>query len=204
MTDEGRAYWDGLAARYDRTMLLLGGPMPRMVELVADAVRGRECVLEIAAGTGLVTVGIAPVAGHVVATDYAPAMVERLAARTRELANVSTRVLDVYDCAEPDASYDAVVAANVLHLLPDLDAGLDVMLRVLRPGGRLVVPTYLHDATIVSRSLSAVMSAAGFPGRRRFTLERLVGVVEGRGMRNVRTEAIGGLLPIGFVAAEKP
>lgn len=202
MKSDGRAFWDATAPRYDASMWLLGGPMPRMVANVAESVRGSARVLELAAGTGLVSVAVAPVVGDLVATDYAPAMVERLATRLAGLPNVTTRVLDVYAMAEPPASFDAVVAANVLHLLPDLERALDAMIGVLRPGGRLVVPTYLHDATVASRAVSRVLALAGFPGRRRFTLDGLVGVLRDRGLRVGRTASIAGVLPIGFVEAE--
>lgn len=183
-------------------MLVLGRPIPEMVQRVAEAVHGRDRVLEVAAGTGLVTAGIAPVVGALVATDYAPAMVEQLGARTRSLRNVSARVLDLYELDTTDGAYDAVVAANVLHLVPDLDRALDALVRVLRPGGRLVVPTYLHDATALSRAVSAAMGLAGFPGHRRFTLDGLTAAVSGRGLQIVASAQIEGLLPIGFVAAD--
>ena len=202
MTTDGLTFWNRTAARYDLSMWLLGGPMPQMTARVAEVVRGSARVLELAAGTGLVTVAIAPVVGEVVATDYAPAMVERLALRVGAMPNVTTRVLDVYAMTEPPGSFDAVVAANVLHLLPDLDGALDAMLRVVRPGGRLVVPTYLHDATARSRTTSRLLGWAGFPGQRRFTLDSLRAAVEGRGARIVVAEQLDGLLPIGFVAAE--
>ena len=203
MTD-GVGFWNRTAARYDASMWLLGGPMPAMIARVAEVVRGSARVLELAAGTGLVTVAIAPVVGEVVATDYAPAMVERLARRVAALPNVTTRVADVYALAEPPGSFDAVVAANVLHLVPDLDGALDAMLRVVRPGGRLVVPTYLHDATARSWAVSQALGWVGFPGQRRFTLDGLRSAVEARGARVLAAESLDGLLPIGFVAAEVP
>ncbi len=142
--DAGRRFWEKNAARYDRSMGLLGGPLPRMVELVASAVSGATRVLELASGTGLVSEAIAPVVGELLATDYASAMVEKTRARVGHLPNVRCDVRDVYALGEPEGSFDAVVAANVLHLLPDLPGGLAAMRRVLRPGGRLVVPTYCH------------------------------------------------------------
>lgn len=203
MTD-GVGFWNRTAARYDASMWLFGGPMPAMTARVAEVVRGSARVLELAAGTGLVTVAMAPVVGEIVATDYAPAMVERLAKRVAGLPNVTTRVADVYALAEPPGAFDAVVAANVLHLLPDLDGALDAMLRVVRPGGRLVVPTYLHDATARSRAVSQALGWVGFPGQRRFTLDGLRSAVEARGARVLAAESLDGLLPIGFVAAEVP
>jgi ubiquinone/menaquinone biosynthesis C-methylase UbiE len=201
-TDDGRAFWERTAARYDRSMLLLGGPLQPMVRLVAEEVSGLDRVLEVAAGTGLVTRALAPVVGSLVATDYARAMVDRLAERVRQdgLENVTVRRLDLLEL-DGDDRYDAVVAANVLHLLPDLDAALAAMVGALAPGGRLVVPTYCHDETAVSRLTSRALGLVGFPGQRRLTLERLAGLLEGRGMEVRRAALLPGLLPIGFVSA---
>lgn len=51
--DNAREYWNRFAKNYDRSMRLLGGPIPRMVGLVAEGVCGVPRVLEVAAGTGL-------------------------------------------------------------------------------------------------------------------------------------------------------
>ncbi len=69
MSDGDRSYWDKHAKNYDRSMSLLGRPIPRMIELAAEATRGLERVLEVAAGTGLVTPALAGGAREVVATD---------------------------------------------------------------------------------------------------------------------------------------
>lgn len=156
--DSGRRFWERNAARYDRSMGLLGGPLPRTVSLVASAVSGAARVLEVASGTGLVSEAVAPVVGELLATDYAEAMVERTRARVGNRANVRCEVRDLYDLGEPEGSFDAVVAANVLHLLPDLPGGLAAMRRVLRPGGRLVVPTYCHAQDTRARLVSGVLA----------------------------------------------
>lgn len=74
---DDRRYWDEHAKNYDRSMALLGGPLPRMTELAGSAVRGASRVLEVAAGTGLVTSALAAGAGDVVATDRAGPEVAR-------------------------------------------------------------------------------------------------------------------------------
>lgn len=196
--DRDRAYWDRQAARYDLSMKLLGRPMPRMVQLVEDAARGAAHVLEVAAGTGLVTMAIARSAQHVIATDYADAMVQMLRQRVREagLSNVTCEPADLYALRYAPASFDAVVAANVLHLVPDLDAALAALKRVLKSGGRLIVPTFAHDETVTSRVVSRLMALTGFPGQRRFTSDSLGGALERAGLRVAKTEIIGGLIPI--------
>src|SRR5690606_25821625 len=111
--DAGRRFWESNAARYNRSMWLLGGPLPRTVQLVAAAVSGAARVLEVASGTGLVSEAVAPVVGELLATDYAAAMVEKTRARVGHLPNVRCEVRDLYTLGEPDGSFDAVVAANV-------------------------------------------------------------------------------------------
>ncbi|MFT3912876.1 MAG: class I SAM-dependent methyltransferase [Anaeromyxobacteraceae bacterium] len=204
--DPGRGYWERNATRYDRSMVLLGGPMPRTLELVAEAVRGAGEVLEVAAGTGLVTEVIARCTAHVTATDYAPAMVEQLRRRVEagRLTNVSCRVADLYALDLTPGSVDAVVAANVLHLVPDLDGALAALARVLRPGGLLVAPTYAHDETLGARVVSRVLGAlAGFPGQRRFTRATLAAALERAGFSVERLEVVPGLIPIVFAAGRK-
>ena len=78
------------------------------------------------------------------------------------------------------------------------------MVAALRPGGRLVVPTYCHDATAVSRCVSGGMSLVGFPGQRRLTLDGLAGLVTDAGLVLRQAELVPGLLPIGFVVVERP
>jgi phosphatidylethanolamine/phosphatidyl-N-methylethanolamine N-methyltransferase len=199
--DRGRPFWEKNANRYDRSMVLLGGPLPRTVELVAQSVRGAGRVLEVASGTGLVSKGIAPVVGELLATDYAAAMVERTRARVGHLPNVRCEVRDVYALGEADGSFDAVVAVNVLHLLPDLAGGLTAMRKVLRPGGRLVVPTYCHAQDTWARVVSSALALVSFPGQRRFDLDGLAAAVEAAGFCIEQKVLVAGLLPIGFVSA---
>lgn len=200
MSENERRYWERYATSYDRSMIVLGKPIGPMLERVASAVHGRARVLELAAGTGLVTGAIARGAGAVVATDYAQAMVDALAARVRgsQLENVRCERADVYALPYAAGSFDAVVAANLLHLLPDLPSALDAMKRVVRPGGLWVLPTFCHDETAVSWAISRVLALTGFPGQRRFTLASLRGTLEGAGLRVSRLELIAGPIPIGY------
>ncbi len=170
---EGRSFWEKHASRYDRSLRLFGGLLPRAIELSVAAAEGRRRVLEIACGTGLFSEALAPVVGSLLATDYAEAMVAAARARAGHHPNASFAQRDLYALGEPTGSFDAVVAANVLHLLPDLEEGLRVIGDALGPGGLLVVPTYCHAQDWRSRTMSAVLAAVSLPGRRRFTLESL-------------------------------
>ena len=198
-----RDYWERHASHYDTSLRILGRPIPRMLELTREAVRGRERVLEVAAGTGLVTVAVAELAGELIATDYASAMVEMLARRIRELGltNVRCEQADIYALRFEAESFDAVVAANVLHLVPDLDGALAALHRVLKRGGKLVAPTFCHDETWLSAILSRAASLTGFPSHRRFNARSLRSAIERFGGCIDRAEMLPGLVPIGYVEA---
>lgn len=131
-----RNYWDKHAKNYDRSMALFGGPIPRMVELVGEAVRGATRVLEVAAGTGLVTPALAAGAEEVIATDYSASMVAALEHRVRDagLGHVRCEQADLYALRFEPETFDAVVAANVLHLVPDLP-GSGCLAARAAPGG---------------------------------------------------------------------
>ncbi|MBK9035276.1 MAG: methyltransferase domain-containing protein [Myxococcales bacterium] len=201
--DPGHAYWQRHARRYDRSTRLLDGPLACARVLAATAVRGRAQVLELAAGTGAFTTAIAPEVGALIATDYADAMVDQLAATVRAagLANVTCARADLYDLPYADASFDAVVAANVLHLVPDLPRALASLRRVLHPDGVLVAPTYLHRATWRAALLSRVFALTGFPGRRRFDADSLRAALAAGGFEVTRLEIVPGPFPIGHVEA---
>lgn len=199
----GRSYWERHARRYDRSTRFLSRPVPRMLALAVEAATGKRRVLEVAAGTGLVTTAIAPVAGELIATDYAEAMVRQLEARVRDagLLNVRCEQADVYDLRFERGSFDAVFAANVLHLVPDLEGALASLRRVLEPGGVLVAPTYLHNETLAASVLSRVFALTGFPGQRRFTATSLSAAIEAAGFGVTRVEVIPGPFPIGYIEA---
>lgn len=202
--ERDRRYWERHAARYDKSLGPLGRPVPRMLELVERAVRGRDRVLELAAGTGLVTPTLAKAAAQVVATDYAEAMVKALSARVRSAGadNVECRQADIYALPFEPGSFDAVVAANVLHLVPDLDGALAAIRRVLAPGGVIVVPTFCHDETVLSWCTSRVLALTGFPGHRRFTSASLRAALEATGVQVAYEECLPGLIPVGYIDGE--
>lgn len=198
-SETGRGYWERHAKRYDRSTRFLS----RMLELAVEAARGKARVLEVAAGTGLITTAIAPVVGELIATDYAAAMVEQLEVRVRDdgLANVRCEQADIYNLQFDSGSFDAVFAANVLHLVPDLEGALASLRRVVKPGGLLVAPTYLHRETLRASILSRAFALTGFPGRRRFTAESLRRALEDAGLGIRREDVIPGPFPVGFLEA---
>jgi SAM-dependent methyltransferase len=113
----------------------------RIVELGHP--RPEDRVLDVGAGTGLLTLAVAPRVAHVWAIDISPAMCDylRVKAASAELTNVEAVVASATSLPLIDGSVDLVVSNYCLHHLTDREkrAALAEMLRVLTPGGRLVI-----------------------------------------------------------------
>lgn len=111
-------------------------------QAAVDAVaEGATTVLDVGVGTGL-ELPMFPPGRHVVGIDLAEAMLRRAGERTRRdgLAGVDGLcVMDATRMAFADGAFDAAVVPYVLTVVPDPHAMMDEILRVVRPGGQIVL-----------------------------------------------------------------
>lgn len=109
--------------------------------LALAAVRPGKHVLDIAAGTGAVTLPLLDAGARVTAVDLSAPMVARLAARIGA-RDGEALVMDGQALTFPDDRFDVALSIFGIMLFPDFRAGLREMARVLRPGGRCVVGSW--------------------------------------------------------------
>jgi ubiquinone/menaquinone biosynthesis C-methylase UbiE len=140
--------------------------------------RPGERVLELACGAGGVGLAAAELVGpdgEVVLSDVAVEMTAIASARvaTRGLDQVTTRVLDMEQLAEPECSYDVVLCRDSLMFVPDPGRAVREIYRVLRPGGRFAVTVWGSRARnpwlgvvfdVVAAQMDAPMPPPGVPG----------------------------------------
>jgi demethylmenaquinone methyltransferase/2-methoxy-6-polyprenyl-1,4-benzoquinol methylase len=128
----------------------------RTVRMAALAPDSR--VLDLAAGTGDLTLALARrgAPAEVVSTDFVPEMLE-IAERKADAYEGPTRIrfeaADAQDLRYEDDSFDAVTIAFGMRNLPDRDANMREVHRVLKPGGRYVVLEFSHPKSALVRAL---------------------------------------------------
>jgi ubiquinone/menaquinone biosynthesis C-methylase UbiE len=146
MTTQGheptRAAWDRIAPGYDEfvtaTHLDLGHEGLRRAEL-----RPGMRFLDVAAGSGALSIPAARLGARVLATDQSPVMLDRLSARARrEGLEVETRVMDGHALELEDDSFDMAGSQFGVMLFPDMPKGIEEMARVVRPGGRVLMSVF--------------------------------------------------------------
>lgn len=149
------AAWEELAespvfARLARQVLELASP------------REDEVVVDLGAGTGLLSLPVARRAAAVYAVDYSEPMLERLLERARAngLENVQTVVADMREVPLEDECASVVVSSYAFHHLRDdgKELALAEARRILRPGGRLVVCDMMFSLSLSRRDRQIVVS----------------------------------------------
>ena len=134
--------WEAIAEGYDEfvtpTHMELGG-----TALARAGVTAGLRFLDVAAGSGALSLPAARLGARVLATDITPAMIERLAERAgREGLDVETRVMDGHALELDDDSFDVAGSQYGVMLFPDLPRAVREMKRVTRPGGRVFLVVY--------------------------------------------------------------
>jgi demethylmenaquinone methyltransferase / 2-methoxy-6-polyprenyl-1,4-benzoquinol methylase len=140
-----RAMFDRIAGFYDvMNSVMTAGLHHRWRERAADLARvgpgGRA--LDVATGTGDLALAlsrrVAP-AGEVVGSDFSEGMLDRARAKAAGRAGVRWEWGNALELPYPDRSFDAATVGFGARNFSDLERGLGEMVRVVRPGGRVVV-----------------------------------------------------------------
>ena len=138
-------FFSSSAGQWDRLRDELFGERFHLAALPAFA-DAEWTVADLGCGTGQLAAALAPFVGRVVAVDASAAMLQAAKKRLHGFDNVELRRGDLEALPIDDARLDAATLALVLHHLPEPDAALREVSRVLKPGGRLLIVDMLpHD-----------------------------------------------------------
>jgi len=162
------AAWDKIAPGYDEfvtsTHTWVGSEGLRRANL-APGMR----FLDVASGSGALSIPAARLGAQVLAVDFSPTMLERLNARARKegLANLETCLMDGHALELEDNTFDVAGSQFGVMLFPDLPRGLAEMARVTRPGGRVLMIVFgpaskVEFLTFFIRAIQAAVP--GFTG----------------------------------------
>lgn len=118
-------------------------------------------VLDIATGIGAAALAAAARGAHVLAVDFSPGMIGRVAAMN--IPNVEARVMDGQALDLPDGHFDLSISMFGIMLFPDWRRGLREMARVTRAGGTAVLGTWKHPRGAATHLLVSGIIGQLFP-----------------------------------------
>jgi len=140
--EDTREAWNRIAPGYDRTntptqMWLANEGLQRA------GLRAGMSFLDVAAGSGSLSIPAARRGARVLATDQSPVMLELLRARAgSEALEIETRVMDGQALELADGQFDVAGSQFGVMLFPDMPKGIREMARVVKPGGRVLMHAY--------------------------------------------------------------
>lgn len=199
---DSRAQWDRIAPGYDRTNTVTQMALANEA-LRRSGLRKGMRVLDVASGSGALSIPAARLGGEVLAVDRSPAMLDLLAARALgEGLAIETRVMDGHALDLPEDRFDLAASQFGVMLFPDMPRGLREMARVTKRGGRVLMVAYgdPHRIDFLQYFIRAVQSVRpSFDGppedhpALEFQLadpQRLHDELAAAGLREVRVETI--------------
>ena len=194
--------WDTIASAYDEVVTPLAMSFAEELLGRVDVGPGVH-VLDVAAGSGALSIPAARRGAHVVATDIAGALIDGLRKRAKAdgLTTIDARVMDGQALEFDDDTFDVSASQFGINLFPDLERGFSELARVTKPGGRALVAVFgaAQKAEFMGFFLSAMKaSVPGFtppdfsnaPPTRLADPEKLRRVLTDAGLTDVEVDTV--------------
>ena len=189
--------WDLYAPVYEKAMHTDRKVYQYMYDRIPQAVADKE-VLEIATGPGLLAKHVAGVTKHMIAIDYSEGMIAE-AKKGKYPPNLTFEVADATALPYEDHSFDAVLIANALHVMPEPEKALAEIDRVLRPGGILIAPNFVaHQGTFLSRIWAGILKIAGITFEHQWSPEEYHNFLAQNGWKVAYSKELGARIPLAY------
>ncbi len=140
---ESDKFWDKTARRYAKSPVSDEATYQRKLAETQSFFTPNMRIVEFGCGTGTTAVHHAPHVQHIDAIDISENMLEIGRGKVREAGvdNITFTRGTLTEFNADTASFDAVLGLNVIHLLPDRQATIAEVVRILKPGGIFVSST---------------------------------------------------------------
>ena len=207
--EKERKYWDKVSSKFDQRKKKEWKVYESLLfNKIADGMDKGNTVLEVACGTGRVTLEIAKQAKKVYAIDISPQMIDVAIKNIKEkrINNVELSVEDAYSLPFDNDMFDIAICVNALHNMIYPEKALSEVKRVLKPEGRFIATV----TGIGSRKFKIMMSIfkflTNFPVFHKLNLEEFADMLSKAGFSILRKEIIKhpeDVMPLLYVVTEK-
>jgi len=154
---EKEIYWSRFVTDFEeRTNYVVGNDHIELIKAVLSKQTGLGNTLELGCGSGTYSEILARQACHLTATDYSDEMVAFSKQRFENLENVTVEKANCFSLSYPEFSFDTVVMANLLHVVPEPKKAVQECKKVLKRNGRLIIVSFTTDGMAVFSKLGMI------------------------------------------------
>jgi len=198
------AHWDRRAAHFDddfgHSIRTPGerAAWDRILDLVLAGKPKPLDALDAGCGTGFLSFELADRGHRVIGVDFAPAMIAEARRKAADRgASVRFEEADAEQLPFAPSTFDLAISRHVLWTLPHPEAAIDEWIRVLRPGGRLVVvdsqvdpdaPPLAQENARASQEYAAIGDRLPFLGGR--SREDIEALLRAHGLADVGSDPL--------------
>jgi ubiquinone/menaquinone biosynthesis C-methylase UbiE len=136
-------FWDRVAKNYDRRSAKKTATLLETIENIKSHLAPEDQVLDFGCGTGEKALGVAGSVHSIHGIDLSPRMIDKASVKVadRQIGNARFSRTDLFDTVLKPASYHAIMAFYVLHLVDDPARAFKRIHALLKPDGRLICET---------------------------------------------------------------
>ena len=198
---DNKEFWNRWAKRYDTAMSNGRKTYENLIGRMKKVLTRNMTVLELACGTGLLSVRLAGSVKMLEATDFSEEMI-RQAKTNMHSSRLHFSVQDATRLPYALETFDAVVISIALHIMPDPEKALSEIRRVLKPDGILIAPTFTAADRLLGRFKIRMMELSGFKVFHKWTPEEYIKFLENHGFTVTDSEIYGGGLTLTYAEAK--
>lgn len=201
MNEKGnKGFWDRWAKRYDFMMSKDSRTYAQIVSRMKKVLDRKMTVLELACGTGLLSVWLAGSVRLLEATDFSEEMIRQAKAKAHS-SRLHFSVQDATNLPYAPGAFDAVVISNALHIMPEPEKALAEIRRVLKPDGILIAPTFTAAGSLSGRMRIRLMELSGFKVFHKWTPQGYLDFLKENGFEITCGKTFDGSLKLTYAEA---
>ena len=199
--NDNKGFWDRWAKRYDRTISIEKNTYARILRRMKEKLDRDMYVLELACGTGVLSVQLAVNVKMLEATDFSEKMIEQAKMRPQS-SRLHFSVQDATALPYAPGTFDAVIISNALHIMPSPEKALAEIRRVLKPVGILIAQTFTAAGNVFGRLKIRMMELSGFQVFHKWKPQEYLNFLKDNGFTVTDREVYGGALALTYAEAK--
>ena len=191
------SFWDFSAPFYDLAQKANGRAFGDMLKALTTLVPDGATVLEVAAGTGEISLALTKKASEILCTDISTKMlaVARKKALKQSVRNIVFDNINIFDTGKPDGAFDVVIASQVLHLIDNPETAAAELRRVAKD--MVILPISLtKDLHGMAKAKISIYRLFGFSPKIEFDVNEYKEFVRSIGFNECDFTQVAGKIPM--------